>query len=705
MPPSGIDVYASRDGRSVYYKSNVSSVRRINLLLDNEHYSVIKSLTAAFSCAYFCSYCACPYTTRLQHKNCPFKCDRCFNSPPCEKAVDLKCFDCNRTFVSAGCFNRHIKTKVCWRFRICTNCFAPYCFEKKKPHMCGTKYCALCKAIKPIRHECYISKAKPKKHTVMRELKIFFDLECTQSKPFSHDIDKFEHIPNLCISHQSCDACHDELYISGPCSNCGERERVFMKTDVIHKFMQYLGQLPEKFKKIIVIAHNLQKYDGHFILQYMYQRPSEWNLKSEALIMNGTKILQIKVGRFRFIDSLNFFSVALAKLPSMFNLECDDKGYYPHFFNTPENFEYEGPIPHANFYGVDAMKEPERKRFLEWYNVEKCNGIIFNNKNELIKYCRQDVNILRLACIKFQTLLIQLTDVDPFDQITIAGTCMAIFKCNYLESDRIALIPTNGYRMRDNQSFKALKWLEWVGYSNEIKIMSAIYGREVRIANDIVVDGYHNGTVYEFLGCYWHQCPKCFPFKYHNIPNSYKLNPARSLYEISLLRSKKIERLGYKLIQIWEHEFDEMLNSNTQMHTYLNSLTYLKNEPLNPRDAFFGGRTGVCKLYHKTTHVEKILYYDVTSLYPFVNKYKEYPVGTPKILLGNELIGRNVFNINGLIKCLVLPPKSLYHPVLPLKLHSKLLFGLCYKCMMDKNDNTCVHNDDEDLLVLLSPKN
>lgn len=688
-----INVYNSRDGRSVYFQSNIGNAPQISLLLDNGHYNVIKSLTAVFSCSYFCSYCACPYTTRIQHRNCPFKCDRCFHSPPCEKGIQLKCDGCNRTFVSNVCFDRHIKTKICFKVRICSKCLVSYCYEKKTPHVCGTKYCTICKSVKPIRHECFIICKQPRKRNPKGVIQIFFDLECTQSQAFNCDNAKFEHIPNLCVVHQSCNGCSDKSNIRLHCENCGIREHIFSETNVIKNFMAYLGQLPENFKRIVVIAHNFQKYDGHFILQYMYQNPSEWNLKPESLIMNGSKILQIKVGRFRFIDSLNFFSVALAELPTMFQLNCKSKGYYPHYFNTSENFNYVGPMPDPKFYGVDSMKGDDRKVFLEWYEKQKEN--IFDNKLELVKYCKQDVNILRLACLKFKLLLIELTGVDPFDQITIAGTCMAIFKSNFLKPDLIAIVPSNGYRMRENQSFKALKWIEWVSYTNDIKIVSALNGREVRIANDIVVDGFYNGTVFEFLGCYWHQCPKCFPFKYHNTPNSFKLSPVRTQYELTLLRNKKIERMGYKLVQIWEHEFDEMMKTNEVMCTYLNSLTYLKNEPLNPRDAFFGGRTGVCKLYHKVNPGERILYYDVTSLYPYVNKYKDYPAGVPEILIGKELIDRTVYNINGIIKCLVLPPKSLYHPVLPIKMHSKLLFGLCYKCMIDKNCDECEHNDNE----------
>ena len=55
---------------------------------------------------------------------------------------------------------------------------------------------------------------------------------------------------------------------------------------------------------------------------------------------------------------------------------------------------------------------------------------------------------------------------------------------------------------------------------------------------------------------------------------------------------------------------------------------------LNPRDAFFGGRTNTVHLYHKADADvgEQIPYIDVTSLYPWVNANTEYPTGHPVII-------------------------------------------------------------------------
>lgn len=42
--------------------------------------------------------------------------------------------------------------------------------------------------------------------------------------------------------------------------------------------------------------------------------------------------------------------------------------------------------------------------------------------------------------------------------------------------------------------------------------------------------------------------------------------------------------------------------------------------PLESGDAFYGGRTGAFMLFNEASPIERIEYYDVTSLYPYINK-------------------------------------------------------------------------------------
>ena len=99
------------------------------------------------------------------------------------------------------------------------------------------------------------------------------------------------------------------------------------------------------------------------------------------------------------------------------------------------------------------------------------------------------------------------------------------------------------------------------------------------------------------------------------------------------------------------------------------------------------------RLHYKISEHEMIKYCDVISLYPFICKYFNFPIGHPIIHIGE--ICKNVdacLKMEGLMKCIVVPPKSLYHPVLPYRCNKKLLFCLCRSCVHDQNmGEECLH--------------
>ena len=45
----------------------------------------------------------------------------------------------------------------------------------------------------------------------------------------------------------------------------------------------------------------------------------------------------------------------------------------------------------------------------------------------------------------------------------------------------------------------------------------------------------------------------------------------------------------------------------------------------------------------------------------------------------------------GLMKCCILPPRTLYDPVLPFRCNGKLLFCLCRTCATEQNTDSCSH--------------
>ena len=55
-----------------------------------------------------------------------------------------------------------------------------------------------------------------------------------------------------------------------------------------------------------------------------------------------------------FLDSINHIPGRLADFPKTFGFTELKKGYFPHYFNTPENQNYVGPIPDIKYYTVQA---------------------------------------------------------------------------------------------------------------------------------------------------------------------------------------------------------------------------------------------------------------------------------------------------------------------------------------------------------------
>jgi len=124
--------------------------------------------------------------------------------------------------------------------------------------------------------------------------------------------------------------------------------------------------------------------------------------------------------------------------------------------------------------------------------------------------------------------------------------------------------------------------------------------------------------------------------------------------------------------------------------------------PLYTRDALYGGRTEAMRLYYKAGADETIQYVDVMSLYPYMCKYFKFPIGHPIFHLGDACKDKDAcLQMEGLIKCSIVPPKNLCHPVLPYRSNNKLLFCLCSSCVFERNiSGECKHlGDDERALT------
>jgi len=716
----------------------------IYLLHVDEHYHLITSMAGFLNMSYFCSKCLKGYDHEGKHKceKNPDFCTACRQQNCLDhlnpKEEPIHCKECNLMFKGPTCFANH-KTftvaghecegkTVCDTVKACRQCNKFLKNTKEiQYHRCGHLRCPHCKKYVDYQtHKCFIQTteqeeaAKKRKRPVLEteygeeesdeedeeptslEEELIGEVNKPSAKrkrklPTTHvyfDIvcrfDEEQHTPTLLVYWNEQD--------SEPVSLHGE--------DCVKQFLQYLEELCEEYN-VTVLAHNLKGYDGLFVLRDCYKN----KLKVEQ-IRQGLKLLMLKHKNIRFIDSMSFIAGSLRAFNSTFGIPQDDvhKGYFPYQFYTKENENYGGPLPAKEYYGPEHMSVKERPVFDAWYQAESLKyeanpRKVFDLQKEMEMYCVSDVKLLKAGCDIFRKGSEDIIGLNPFDKVTIAASCMADIKKNHLPENMVAAKPIMGWRSGiKTQSTEAKQWLLWEEKKLGRQIRSALNEGEYHITGTKYhVDGYdpQTRTCYEYNGCFWHGCRSCFP----NREERHLRLAERNMDAVRKETEKKKQALlkrGYQVKEIWGCEWAGEKQNNEDCSAYVKTLEFV--EPLNPRDAFFGGRTNATKLYHQCKADEKIEYADIVSEYPTVLKFRDYPAKHPEIIV--EPGTTDISQWFGMIKCKVLPPRKLYHPVLPVHAEGKLIFPLCQSCIPAELEKAspfrtcqCNHTEEERSII------
>ena len=709
--------------------------KQLILLHHQGHYDVITRLPGFFGSSYVCAHCWKPYDHEDHHrcnnkKQCgacrPKECPDFQAAYPRGLKATRRCHTCHRDFFGETCFQMHLvknqagkpasnpQSTVCFHCRRCSTCRKQEVgLEKIERYRCYYVDCPSChEYVHGETHLCFIQRApKPqeqkkkkrkrqggpraKRGTAaglqttnapeeqeddvnddMPPLHVFFDIEAMQP----HE----QHIANLVVAETE----DDDNPVCFPGEHC------------IRDFLEWLDTLTNNdTRQVNVLAHNFQGYDGYFVIHQYYGD----NRLVEQL-RNGCKLLQVQHDRIRFIDSLSFFQMPLSAFPKTFGLKEVKKGYFPHKFNRPEHQTYVGPVPALDYYMPETMS-PESKQALEkWHQEQRDKEVVFDFQKELVAYCKSDVRLLKQGCLTFKRLFETLTGFNPFDHITIASACNRDLRMNRMIPNSIASEPVRGWRNCINHSNVALEWLTWCAQQQPQNIQHAGNAGEYRIpGTNFHVDGFDvtTNTVYEFQGCFTHECPRCYPNRHETHVRHYD-RTMQDVYETTQQKIQQLREQGYTVVEMWECDWRRLKDTSPDIRTFIANLVF--TEPLVPRDAFCGGRTNTTKLYHRVTSSQKIHYIDVTSLYPWVNKTCVYPKGHPRFI--SHPGHTNIQQYFGLIQCKVLPPRHLYHPVLPYRHEGKLTFPLCATCVRQEMPKRpwertaeCIHTDEQRVLT------
>ena len=680
-----------------------SAPHQIRLLKSNDHYDGVTSFPAFVNRSYYCIDCEKAYNSNdKEHHACKGKrCSACgrFDCPDFVPNTQPKdyCTQCHSKFYGPRCKQHHFETNQCQTHKTCLQCQAQYFVIKGKRHRCGFAKCPVCAKYVFIQdHKCYIQPVVEKEEETEQTeegggcmvappppLFVFADLEAMQNA-------EGVFIPNLL-----CHSSSEEVVI-----------HALHGEDCV---MQFLKDLDDSNREVIVVFHNLKGFDGMFMIHELYNQQRQ--VTNQLTV--GAKVLSFTSGPLKFIDSLCFLPMPLSSFSATFNLTELKKGFFPHLFNIPTHQNYVGRIPDLEFYDPDGMMPKKKEELLNWHAEQVIRNVEFNFKEELIAYCKSDVQLLKQGCQAFQREFESEAGFNPMEQAyTIASACNLYWRKNHLQPNTIAVEPIRGWRGANvNQSLKCLQWLYF--QENQFAKQAATADRirhvrnggeqTVRTASNLYfVDGYDptTRTVYEFNGCFFHGCPKCYPvrdIRHYATPD----RTVEEMYQATLAKRMALLRAGFKVLEIWECEWDDQLKKNAEVQHFLASFDLAP--PLEPRDAFFGGRTGAVALHAVAGEGEEIRYVDITSLYPWVNKNCTYPVGHPQII--TQPADQNIHSYFGLALVDILPPSALFHPVLPVRCGDKLTFPLCGACVREEQAKPllertqCCHHSDVQRMI------
>ena len=100
-------------------------------------------------------------------------------------------------------------------------------------------------------------------------------------------------------------------------------------------------------------------------------------------------------------------------------------------------------------------------------------------------------------------------------------------------------------------SKESIQWLRYVEKNWKFKIAHAMSGHGgERWIEKRPVDGYNDEkkVVFQYHGCRWHGCPKCYPDRNQIIERD---KTAEDLYQATKRRTAHLRKVGYKVIECW----------------------------------------------------------------------------------------------------------------------------------------------------------
>jgi|SRR5882672_552883 len=201
------------------------------------------------------------------------------------------------------------------------------------------------------------------------------------------------------------------------------------KDEMLNSSISYL--MKRKYSEHKVYLHNFSYFDAIFLMKNL----SSLADKLIPIIRDGRIIdLKFKYGKnnLYFRDSFLLLPSSLANLAINFGVK--NKGIFPYnFINSLEQMDYKGNVPSFKYFSNINIDR---------YN-DYCKSFknrTWNMKEELIKYCEQDVLSLHQIISKFSEEIFRLFRIDIIKYPTLPSLALGIYRLKFLKNHKIPLI-------------------------------------------------------------------------------------------------------------------------------------------------------------------------------------------------------------------------------------------------------------------------
>ena len=169
----------------------------------------------------------------------------------------------------------------------------------------------------------------------------------------------------------------------------------YKEQGVLDKFWLFFTQ--EKFRNYSFLAHNASGYDSILLLKSAVN-----NGLTPSIVPRGNKILSMSIPplNINFLDSMRYCPGSLDAIGRRYNLE-QSKGFFPHKFNLPDNYNYSGPCPDAKWFYNESDTPTQQKVKQKFVQDLHATCYEWNFKTEIGIYCSQDTLILCRSMLSF----------------------------------------------------------------------------------------------------------------------------------------------------------------------------------------------------------------------------------------------------------------------------------------------------------------